>query len=102
MMPTDVATRRRLDLQGVGYVDFSIPELPLSAGDYVLEFFVDSSGVAQDELAAARSLSVVDGDFYGSGRDYPVGWAGKYVLVKFGWERGPEKHIVGSAPELKA
>jgi hypothetical protein len=44
----------------------------------------------------------VDGDFYGSGRDYPVGWAGKYVLVKFGWESGPEKQIETSAPELKA
>jgi lipopolysaccharide transport system ATP-binding protein len=95
MMPTDVADRQTLDLRDSGYIDFVVPEVPLTAGDYVFEFFVESSGVTQDRLSAAAPLSVVDGDFYGSGRDYPVGWGGKYVLVRFGWKMGS----VGKAEE---
>jgi hypothetical protein len=30
-------------------------------------------------------LQVVDGDFFGSGRQYPEGWEGKGVLVPHEW-----------------
>jgi lipopolysaccharide transport system ATP-binding protein len=88
MLPTDVVDQRRLDLQGSGYLDYTVPDLPLSAGEYVIDYYIDSEKVIQDTLFSACPLSVVDGNYYGSGRDYPDGWAGRYLLVKFDWQLG--------------
>ena len=88
MLPTEVVDRRRLDLEGSGFIDFTVPELPLSGGDYVIDFYIGSESVTQDAIVAACPLSVVDGDFYGSGRDCPRGFGGQYVLVRFDWRLG--------------
>jgi lipopolysaccharide transport system ATP-binding protein len=95
MLATDVGDRRRLDLEGTGYLDYMVPSLPLSAGEYVINFHLEATGVVQDTLAGASPLSVVDGNFYGAGRDVPPGHAGRYVLVKFSWRLG--RH---DAPEV--
>ncbi len=93
-LASEVVDRRRLDLNGGGYFDFIIPELPLTAGEYVLNYFVDSQGVIQDTLSAALPLSVVDGNFYGTGQDCPRALAGRYVLVKFHWRLGRDGEAV--------
>jgi hypothetical protein len=53
-----------------------------------LHSFVEASGVIQDWVIGAAELSVIDGDFYGTGRNYHSGWQGKGVLVKHGWRQG--------------
>jgi hypothetical protein len=32
-------------------------------------------------------MTVVDGDFYGTGKTFPPGWQGKSVLVKHRWQQ---------------
>ena len=62
-----------------------IPDFPLSRGEYRLTFFLEVNHEVADWLKAAVTLSVVDGDFFGSGRQYPDGWQGKTVLVPHRW-----------------
>jgi lipopolysaccharide transport system ATP-binding protein len=87
VLATDLADRRQLDLAGEGYVDLIVPELPLSSSTYQLTTFIESNGEVQDWVECAAEMTVVDGDFYGSGRTYHPGWQGKVVLVKHWWEQ---------------
>lgn len=87
-LSTELADTSRLDLSGDGYVDFLIPEFPLSGGNYYLTSFIESNQLIQDWVHAAVAMPVEDGDFYGTGRNYPPGWRGKSVLVKFRWQSG--------------
>jgi lipopolysaccharide transport system ATP-binding protein len=83
---TELVKREELVLNGEGYLDCVIEELPLSKGEYYLNAFVESNKVIQDWVEAAAKLSVIDGDYYGTGKNYPPGWEGKTVLVKHRWE----------------
>jgi lipopolysaccharide transport system ATP-binding protein len=75
-----------------------LPELPLSGGIYHLVSFVESDRDIQDWVHNAALLSVVDGDFYGTGKTYPPGWQGKCVLVKYNWK---VTETVPSAPRAR-
>ncbi len=89
-LSTDLVDNRQLDLRGSGYVDLVVPELPLSASEYDLSAYIQASGEAQDWLMRAAHISVVDGDFYGTGRNCRPGWQGRAVLVKHWWRQGNE------------
>jgi lipopolysaccharide transport system ATP-binding protein len=88
LMATDLVDTRQLDLQGAGFIDLVIPELPLSGGTYYLTSFVESNKITQDWVDDAAEMTVVDGDFYGTGRTYPPGWQGRFVLIKYHWKLG--------------
>jgi lipopolysaccharide transport system ATP-binding protein len=60
--------------------------LPLSQGQYRLTLFLEVNREIQDWLSSSVTLDVIDGDFFGSGRQYPEGWQGKGVLVPHQWE----------------
>ena len=63
-----------------------IPSLPLTAGAYLLTLFVEQQGVVQDWLTCACKFEVHDADFYGHGRNVPVGYKeGLTVLVDHCW-----------------
>ena len=83
---TELHTDESLTLAPEGHLDCLIEELPLSLGSYYLSPFFEVNGVIQDWLDAAATLQVEDGNFYGTGKDYPAGWEGKTVLVKHTWE----------------
>ncbi|HZQ46802.1 MAG TPA: ABC transporter ATP-binding protein [Verrucomicrobiae bacterium] len=97
MLSTEVVRTQQLDLSGDGHLDYTVPDLPLSAGEYGLDFYIESNGTMQDALVCGFPMSVIDGDFYGSGRNYPEGWQGQYVLVRFSLRLGK-----GKMPELSA
>jgi lipopolysaccharide transport system ATP-binding protein len=96
LMSTELVDSTELTLRRRGYMDFIVPELPLSVGEYSLHSFIESNGVVQDWVIGAAQLSVVDGDFYGTGRNYPAGWEGRGVLVRHSW-----RHVDGQ-PELQS
>ena len=83
-LSTDFVDRRALRLTGRGSVDFVVPDLPLSMGAYTVTSFLSSSGdeVIQDWVDDAAILEVVDGDYFGTGRLYHPGFAGRSVLVR--------------------
>lgn len=85
LMSTELVDSTPLELQGDGSIDFLLPELPLSGGNYHVMSYVESDRDIQDWVHNAAMLAVVDGDFYGTGKAYPPGWQGKCVLVKYNW-----------------
>jgi lipopolysaccharide transport system ATP-binding protein len=88
-LSTELVDIRQLDLQGSGSLDFIVPELPLSEGNYLLHVYLESNGEMQDWVMDAAEMSVVDGDFYGTGRNYPAPlWRGSTVLIKYQWRLG--------------
>ena len=80
-----------LTLAPSGFVDCIVDNLPLSLGTYYLSPYFEMNGIMQDWIEAASTLQVEDGNFYGTGKDYPKGWEGKTVLVKHRWEVASEK-----------
>ena len=85
LMSTELVDSTPLELRGEGFIDFLLPELPLSGGVYHIMSYVESDRDIQDWVHNAALLPVVDGDFYGTGKAYPAGWQGKCVLVKYSW-----------------
>ncbi len=67
-----------------------IPSLPLSRGQYLLTLFLQVNREIEDWIENAIELEVLDGDFYGTGRLYPLGWHGKGVLVPHQWQMTAE------------
>jgi lipopolysaccharide transport system ATP-binding protein len=62
-----------------------IPRLPLSTGRYIIGLFLERAGVIDDWIEAAMTMEVHDGDFFGSGRNTPIGWEGQVALVPNSW-----------------
>jgi lipopolysaccharide transport system ATP-binding protein len=83
---TELHSHDSLTLTPEGYLDCVVDRLPLSRGTYYLSPFLEVNGVTEDSLDSAATLQVEDGNFYGTGKDYPMGWEGKTVLVKHRWE----------------
>jgi lipopolysaccharide transport system ATP-binding protein len=85
LLSTDLVDKTQIDLEGEGTIDLLVPELPLTAGAYDLTTFIQSGPDIQDWVDRAAEMSVVDGDFYGTGRNYPPDWRGATVLVHHSW-----------------
>lgn len=85
-LSTELVDSRPLDLSGDGCIDFIVPELPLSQSTYLLHSYIAANGEIQDWVINAAEMQVIDGDFYGTGRNYPSeSWRGVGVLVKHSW-----------------
>jgi lipopolysaccharide transport system ATP-binding protein len=85
LLSTDLVEKTQLDLEGDGIIDFIVKELPLTASTYDLSTYIQSGPDIQDWVDRAAEMSVIDGDFYGTGRNYPPGWRGRVVLVHHSW-----------------
>ncbi|HUJ10295.1 MAG TPA: ABC transporter ATP-binding protein [Verrucomicrobiae bacterium] len=85
LLSTDLVDKTQLDLHDEGFIDFTVDKLPLTASTYDLTTYIQSGPDIQDWVERAAEMSVVDGDFYGTGRNYPPGWRGKAVLVRHSW-----------------
>ena len=83
---TEMSVNETLDLASSGGVRCVIPRLPLSQGKYSVTLFLEVNREVEDWLNSAITLHVVDGNFFGSGKQYPEGWQGKGVLVPHRWE----------------
>jgi lipopolysaccharide transport system ATP-binding protein len=60
----------------------TIPRVPLQAGSYLLWIYVNAEGKALDEVRNAGSIEVVEGDFYGHGKNPSAG----ALLVEHSWQ----------------
>jgi lipopolysaccharide transport system ATP-binding protein len=85
VLSTDLVDSRQIDIEGDGYVDFIVPNLPLSAGNYSLTSYIGVNSEMQDYVQHAAELSVIDGDFFGTGRAMLPGWHGQVIMVKHHW-----------------
>lgn len=82
--------RRALRLSGKGRIDFMVPNWPLMAGKYHINFYVGTKDGVQDYLNDATVIDVIDGDFYGTGKLHHEGWQGVSVLVNHSWTQHEE------------
>jgi len=64
-----------------GYVDILINNLPLSKGLYFITLYIESNSEILDWVEEAFVFDVIDGDFFGFGKNYPDGWNGNTVLI---------------------
>ena len=81
---------RPLRLSGKGRIDFMVPNWPLMAGKYHINFYVGNKEGVQDYLNDATVIDVIDGDFYGTGKLHHEGWQGVSVLVNHSWTQHEE------------
>ncbi|HAP38739.1 MAG TPA: ABC transporter ATP-binding protein [Nitrospira sp.] len=86
VLSTDIVDPTPLTLKGIGYVDFIVPELPLTGGAYFFQSYIESNGQAQDWIKNVAPFPVLDADYYGTGNLCPPGWEANGVLVDYRWE----------------
>ena len=90
VLSTDIVDPTPLTLRGEGHVDFIVPQLPLTGGAYFFQSYIESNGHAQDWVKNVAPLSVLDGDYYGTGKLCPPGWEANGVLIPYRWECSKE------------
>lgn len=87
LLDSYVCTGEYIIVREPGSIEFVIEELPLSKGSYTISLYLTSKTDVQDWVVGVCQFEVEDGDIYGTGRQYPEGWAGKTVLVKYSMKR---------------
>ena len=87
---TEMVSDEEIRIDRSGYFDLQIKDLPLSKGTYFLTLFVESNGDIHDSIDESFYFEVVEGDFFGFGRNYPKGWEGNTVLIKHEFVQGSE------------
>ena len=83
---TELTNPELTTLPPAGELTCCIHRLPLTPGRYQLNLYLECDGAVQDDLEHAAEVEVVDGDFYGTGRNCPPGWEGRAVLSDYRWE----------------
>ena len=83
VLDSHVYLGKLLSINQPGYIDFVLMNFPLSKGAYTISLFSGSKTDVLDYLTDVYALNVEDGDYYGTGRQYPDGWAGQTVLVNY-------------------
>ena len=81
---SDVAGFAFDEAPAAGEVRLRLPRLPLPAGSYTVNLMAAASGEVADWVQHAIEMTVVDGDYYGSGR--PLGEGHQSVLVSQAWK----------------
>jgi len=78
---------KRVD--GDGWIECTVPSLPLAGGSYSLNVFAAVNGIVADYVVNAGSLQVSDGDFYGGGSRHPQH---PPVVAVHHWSAGNTSH----------
>ncbi|MDD3877908.1 MAG: ABC transporter ATP-binding protein [Bacteroidales bacterium] len=79
---TEFVSDKEIIINKSGYIDLLIENFPISKGSYFITLFMESNSDIVDYIEAAHPLDVIDGDFYGFGKNYPNGWNGHTILIK--------------------
>jgi lipopolysaccharide transport system ATP-binding protein len=92
---TALTARDDVELGRRGLAVCTIPDFPLTAGEYAMTLTLESNQELEDQIQSSARLSVLDGDFFGTGRQCPAGWEGRSVIVRHAWS-------VEGAPPVEA
>ncbi len=65
---THLVCQEPIQVSGSGHIDFVVNELPLKGSSYTLGSYIESNRVVKDHVFSAKHISVIDGDFYETGR----------------------------------
>ena len=91
-LPSEVLGANLGELPPSGWVRCHIPRCPLPSGQYLVNLSCDRLGLPVDWVERACELTVVQGDFYGTGRELPP--SHRTIYVDYSWavdrDRGVE------------
>ncbi len=91
VLSTWTSTAEPFHFSKEGYVDFLVERLPLTAGEYSIDCFLEGEELF-DVVSHAATLTVGDGDYFRTGRVLPSPfWKGVGVLVDHSCS-----HVAGS------
>ena len=85
LLSSEIVNQQKIVIERNGQLKCTIPKFPLSKGKYYITLFLEADNEIQDYIHNQLSLDVIDGNFYGTGRDYPDDWEGKTVMVNHSW-----------------
>ena len=71
------------NVKGSGELVCSINKLPLMEGNYFINVSINENGITQDWVQEAISITVIAGDFYGTGKINPT--SHKSILIDNTW-----------------
>jgi lipopolysaccharide transport system ATP-binding protein len=71
------------NVKGSGELLCSINKLPLMEGNYFINVSINENGITQDWVQEATTISVIAGDFYGTGKINPT--SHKSILIDNTW-----------------
>ena len=86
VLSTDIVDPTPLTLRGRGTSISLCLSLPLTGGAYFFQSYIESNGHAQDWIKNVAPFSVLDADYYGTGKLCPPGWEANGVLIRYRWE----------------
>ena len=81
ILSSELLFQSNIEIKHSGYIEFIINKMPLTTGNYYLTIYFESNNEIVDWVDNAAILIIEDGDYYGTGKCYPNGWAGKTVLT---------------------
>lgn len=87
VLSTELTSKDPLTLTGDGEIEFLVPRLPIPRGEYDIASVItsDYNRVTQDWVEDAIRFTVTDGDYYGTGKLYDIGWEGKTTFIDHSW-----------------
>jgi lipopolysaccharide transport system ATP-binding protein len=84
---SDIACSEPPKVASGDVIECRIPRLPLSAGRYGINLFLERNGVIEDWLQENLVVDVSHCSYFGTARNTPTGWEGKTVLVDNEWRQ---------------
>ena len=83
-LQSDVTGARVREAPPAGEIRCRVPKLPLPAGSYTVNLFAHAGSEIADWVQRAATLTVAEGDYFGSG--HKLGESHQSVLVDHAWE----------------
>ncbi len=75
-----------------GFISCRVPRLPLGPGEYTVNVAIHQTDVQQDWVGEAATISVQEGDFFGTGRLPPAERRG--IFLDQIWSTGSDRLVV--------
>jgi lipopolysaccharide transport system ATP-binding protein len=88
------------ELPGSGWLRCRVPRCPLPAGQYIVNIYSDRAGVPIDWVQRACELTVIQGDFYGTGRELPA--SHRTIYVDYDWTLDRDRELDGIGKTVDA
>ena len=86
LLASDTAHHEAIEVGSGSIIQCTVRKFPLPAATYQVTLFLELSGTIQHWIIDEIQLSVLEGSFFGTQNNLPLGWEGKTVLVENSWK----------------
>jgi lipopolysaccharide transport system ATP-binding protein len=99
-LPSEAIRASLGELPGHGHLRCHVPRCPLPPGQYIVNIYSDRAGVPIDWVQRACELTVIQGDFYGTGRELPP--SHRTIYVDYEWALDRDLEAIGEPVDATA